>query len=220
MIKTITKNKKKKSRKVTDGPIRNKERTKERIIKALEKVFKEKGYNALTNANISKEANVNHTLIRKYFGSLENLIEEYIKRKDFWQISSNERISNVIQHNKELTKFDIVFLLSDLFQKVHTDVEIQKILLWELSEKSDVMKKVADERESLGEQLFSLIDNDNNKESKFDLRAILALQIAGLYYLSLHAKSNGSLFCGVDVNTIKGRQRIINSMESIVDIIM
>ncbi len=70
----------------------------------------------------------------------------------------------------------------------------------------------------LGEKLFSLLDK--NKENKFDLRAILAIQIAGLYYLSIHAKSNGSLFCGINLNTPEGRQRIINSMESIIDLSM
>lgn len=94
----------------------------------------------------------------------------------------------------------------------------KKILLWELSEDFDIMKKVAREREILGEELFSLLKNKPN--SNVDLQAILAVQIAGLYYLSIHAKSNGSLFCGIDINTPEGRQRIINSMENIIDLVM
>ncbi len=207
-----------KTRKVTDGLIRNKQRTKEKIIKATETVFKEKGYTGLTNANITKEAGVNHTLIRKYFGSLENLLEEYVKQKDFWQLLNNERINELIKQKRETTKFDIVLLLNALFDKVFHSEELQKILIWELSENSEIMKKVAREREVLGEELFSLLDN--NKDTKFDLRAMLAVQIAGLYYLSIHAKSNGSLFCGIDLNTPEGRQRIINSMESVIDLAM
>ncbi len=206
------------NRKTTGGLIRNKQRTKEKIIKATETIFREKGYSGLTNANITKEAGVNHTLIRKYFGSLENLIEEFVKRKDFWQLPNNERIKNLVKEQRGLNKFDIAFLLNSLFENVFHSEDLQKILLWELSEDTNIMKKIAQEREVLGEELFKLLDN--NKEHKFDLRAILALQIAGMYYLSIHTKSNGSLFCGIDLNTPEGRQRIINSMETIIDLTM
>ncbi|PID94185.1 MAG: TetR family transcriptional regulator [Bacteroidetes bacterium] len=206
------------TRKTTDGLIRNKERTKEKIIAATEVVFREKGYTGLTNANITKEAGVNHTLIKKYFGSLENLLEEYVKRKDFWQLLNNERLNELVNQQREVTKFDIVLVLNALFDKVFHSEELQKILLWELSDDAEIMKKVAREREVLGERLF--LSLDNNKGNKLDLRAILAVQIAGLYYLSIHAKSNGSLFCGIDLNTPEGRQRIINAMESIIDLSM
>lgn len=197
---------------------RNKARTKEKIIAATETIFKEKGYTGLTIANITKEAGVNHTLIRKYFGSLEKLIEIYVKRKDFWQIMNNERIYGLIKNQREVSKFDTVFLLNSLFDTVFHSEELQKILLWEISEDSDIMKKVAREREVLGEELFALLDG--NPTTQFDLRPILAVQIAGLYYLSLHAKANGSLFCGIDLNTPEGRQRIINAMESVMDLVM
>ncbi len=207
-----------KTRKESNGLIRNKQRTKEKIITATQTVFKEKGYTGLTTANITKEAEVNHTLIRKYFGSLEDLIETYVKQNDFWQLPTNERINNLLKNERQPSKFDIVLLLNAMFEKVFHNEELQKILLWELSENSDIMKKIADEREVLGEKIFSLLDE--NHDTKFDLRAMLAIQIAGLYYLSIHAKSNGSLFCGIDLNTPEGRQRIVKSMESIVDLIM
>ncbi|MBS9766159.1 MAG: TetR/AcrR family transcriptional regulator [Flavobacteriaceae bacterium] len=207
-----------KTRKESNGLIRNKQRTKEKIITATETVFKEKGYTGLTTANITKEAGVNHTLIQKYFGSLEDLIEQYVKQNDFWQLPTNERINDLITNERQPSKFDIVLLLNAMFDKVFHNEELQKILLWELSEDSEIMKKIAEEREVLGEKLFSLLEE--NKDTKFDLRAMLAVQIAGLYYLSIHAKSNGSLFCGIDVNTPEGRQRIVKSMESVVDLMM
>ncbi len=135
------------TKKETENLTRNKQQTKERIIRAVETVFKEKGYTGLTNANITKEAEVNHTLIKKYFGSLENLLEEYVKRKDFWQLLNNERINALVKQQREITKFDTVFILNSLFEQVFNDDELQKILLWELSENSPIMKKVARERE-------------------------------------------------------------------------
>lgn len=105
---------------------RNKERTKEKIITATATVFKEKGYTGLTIANITKEAGVNHTLVSKYFGSLDNLVEEYVKRKDFWQIMNNERIYELLKSKRGITKFDIVFLLNSLFDRVFNSEELQK----------------------------------------------------------------------------------------------
>ena len=49
-----------------------------------------------------------------------------------------------------------------------------------------------------------------------DLRARLALVLGGIYYLSLHSKSNGSLVCGIDINEEEGRARIEDAIRTII----
>ena len=95
------------------------------------------------------------------------------------------------------------------------DKALQKIIHWELGENSKLLRSLADERERVGEQLFSLIMSDFEK-SPVDLRARLALILGGIYYLSLHSKSNGSLVCGIDVNEDSGKQRIENAIREII----
>ncbi len=196
-------------------PIRNKKQTKEKIIKATEIIFEEKGFQGLTNANITKKAGVNHTLIRKYFGSLEHLIQEFFEQKDLWDFTYNKRISLLSKNTKKANKFDVALFLNNLFAEISKSPEYQKLFLWELSEKSNTTAKTIEKRDSLYGKLFSSLDSD----SSFDLQAMLALQIAGLHYLSIQANSkNNTSFHGIDVSTPENRQRIIRSVESIIDV--
>lgn len=55
-----------------------------KMIASVGKVLEEKGYIGLTVANISKYAGVDRKLVTLYFGSVEKLIETYIKGKDYW----------------------------------------------------------------------------------------------------------------------------------------
>jgi len=63
----------------------------------------------------------------------------------------------------------------------------------------------------LGEDLFQLTD-ETFKDSNIDLRAISALMVAGIYYLVLHANSNNSLFCEIDIKDSAGFSRINNAL--------
>ena len=97
------------------------------------------------------------------------------------------------------------------------DKALQKIIHWELGEKNKVLRKVSDSRETLGEELFRLVE-PAFEASDIDIRAMLALQIGGLYYLSLHAKANGSLFCGIDINHPEGKERISKALKKVVEL--
>ena len=66
----------------------------------------------------------------------------------------------------------------------------------------------------MGEGLFSIIDKQF-ENSNVDIRANLALLIGGIYYLTLHGKNNGSLFCGIDINNDKGKERISKAIKDI-----
>jgi hypothetical protein len=36
----------------------------------------------------------------------------------------------------------------------------------------------------------------------------MAIMVSGMYYVNLYASMNGSIFCGLDLNTPKGREYI------------
>lgn len=206
-----------KIRKVTSGPVREKARTMNKLIMAVGKVIQKQGYAGLNIANICKEAGLDRRLVYTYFGSLDNLVETYIKQKDYWKSDAKETITTILEENAELKSEDIVKLLQGQFDAVLKDKTLQKIIHWELGEKNKVLRKVSDSREVLGEKLFKLTE-PHFEEKGIDIRAILALQIGGLYYLSLHAKSNGSLFCGIDINQTDGKERISKALEKVVEL--
>lgn len=68
----------------------------------------------------------------------------------------------------------------------------------------------------MGEQVYEIISTAFDKAS-VDICARLALQIGGIYYLTLHAKSNGSTVCGIDINEEGGRERIKEVLKEIID---
>lgn len=212
MIPVMTKKiPKKKTRKVTDGPIKNKERTKQKLIQAVGQIFEKEGYAGLNTVKIARASKVDRKLIYLYFGSLENLIEHYFMERDFWIPPYNEYISKLLIQNQPLTRENILTILKGQLENMMINKIFQKTILWEISEKNKLTRAISDERENVGEQLFKLTKGHSNT----DLRAILALQIAGIYYLALHAKMNGSTFCGIDINQPEGKKRIEKALAQI-----
>ncbi|HVW99769.1 MAG TPA: TetR/AcrR family transcriptional regulator [Candidatus Babeliaceae bacterium] len=203
-----------KTRKTPQGPVRNKERTKQNLLRAVGKILAKEGYTGLTALKIASTAKVDRKLIYLYFGSLEKLIERYFDENDFWEPSYNQYIASLLTSQKAPSEQDILAILKGQLNNTMNNKAFQKSILWEISEKNKVTRKVSDKREELGRELFERTDK-LFKGSKVDLRATVALQIAGIYYLSLHAEVNGSTFCGIDINQPKGKRRIEKALQQI-----
>ncbi len=207
----------KKERKTTRGPIREKSRTMDKLVDAVGSLLLKKGYTGINGLSIAKEAKVDSSLIYNYFGSVNKLIEAYIKKTDFWTPDTNEQLQDILENQSKLDQADIIHLLQNQFTAVLSKKERQRILLWEISESNTVLRKVSQDREDLGEKLFELVEGDF-QHTHLDLRAILAILISGLYYLSLHAANNGTTFCGVDINEPEGKGRIDGALQQIINL--
>lgn len=204
------------ARKVYDGKFNNKERSKQKLINAVGIVLKEKGYTGLTATNIANKAGLSRRLITTYFDSVDSLIETYVRNKDYW-LEASADIGDVISKSED-TRQIIDFLLQNQLDFFYKNTEMQKLILWEISEKSKIMYKVCEDRERLGSEIFKLTDNDESiKNKNIDMRAISALLVAGIYYMVLHAKSTDTLFCEIDINEQKGMNRIKNALRFMVD---
>ncbi|SFN33469.1 DNA-binding transcriptional regulator, AcrR family [Paenimyroides ummariense] len=204
-----------KSRKRTSGKLRDKERTKVKMVQAVGKVLLKKGYTGLNASAIAKEAGIDKSLVWTYFGSLDNLVEEYIAQRDFWKYKAADSINNILTFKDGIKEEYMSGLFQFQFQSLLDDEILQRIMLWGISEKKDFLRHLSDERELIGEEIFKIID-PQFQNSDIDIRGILAILVAGIYYLVLHGKTNGSLFCGIDLNTVDGKIRIKESIAQIV----
>ncbi|MGS4344133.1 TetR/AcrR family transcriptional regulator [Myroides odoratus] len=204
-----------KVRKVSSGPIRDKARTMSKMVAAVGKVLQKKGYTGLTAPNIAKAAGVDKKLVWTYFGGIDNLVEEYINQKDFYKSTAKPDIDYLLQDPDKLTQNHINQLLQNQFETLLTNRALQRIIHWEVGESNEILRKIADKREEIGEELFSKT-SPYFDHSNVDIRARLALVISGIYYLTLHAKNNGSKFCGIDINTVEGKQRISDAIQELV----
>lgn len=216
MKKKVIEDNPKKERKVTSGPIRDKERTKARMIAAVGKVIQKKGYHALNGPNIALECGLNKALIWNYFGGLDQLVEAYLTQKDFWQIGDKGILEQMVTNPSSISISLIEELLKSQFDTFLKDKTKQKVIHWGLGEKTKALKNIADRREMLGEELFKHVDS-KFENSENDLRATLAILVSSIYYISLQAKSTGSTFCGIDVNTEAGKERIQKTMRKILE---
>lgn len=202
-------------RKKVQGPIRDKEKTKLRMLNAVGKILKSKGYQGLQITKIAAAAGVDKKLIYDYYGSADKLINEYLKQRDFWS-SLNEIVSNteINDGGRLLSKR----LLSTQFDEFKKNKEFQKIILWELSESKPVLRKLADDREAAGEEVFvNITDRHFGSESK-KFRALMAILISSSYYLNLHTDVNGSDFCGLNFKDDEDRNVVKSVISEMIDL--
>lgn len=206
-------------RKKVEGEIRNKDRTKEKLIKAVGIILIEEGYSKLGVNNIARKALVDKKLIYRYFGSLEELLSSYFRRKDFWVQLSESVFENVDIEFNDFGKNIAIISLINLLDSLDSQEEMRKVLLWEISERNnDSLNKLRYERELLAKDFFYKV-NPLFENSKIDIQSCYAILLAGVYYLSLHSTATGGNFCDIDINKKDGRNRVKKSISDILDLI-
>ncbi len=204
-------------RKSVAGSIRNKERSKKKFLDAVGKILKTKGYAGLKVNDIAATAGVDKKMIYTYFGGMDGLIDEYIRSQDYWSKATEDKIANIIQDVNDGGKLFVKEMLLSQFDYVHKNKEAQKLLLWRLSEPRKSLRKLTDTQEENGEYIFKLLMDSYFGERSQDFRAIMAIMVSGLYYLNMYASVNGSIFCGLDMNSPEGRDKVKRAISFLVE---
>ena len=137
----------------------------------------------MNSVNIATECGVNRKLIQAYFGNVDNLVEEYIQQRDFWKFVAQDNIRKMLENPDGIDQNDLNNLLQGQLDSILKDKVLQRIIHWELGANSKVLRKVADNREKIGEELFAVIEPEF-KEVDFDIRAMFAILVSSIYYLS------------------------------------
>ncbi|ANF52785.1 TetR family transcriptional regulator [Chryseobacterium glaciei] len=200
-------------RKVVQGPIRDKEKTKQKLLAAVGKILRVKGYSGLKVSKIAAVAGFDKKLIYEYFGSTDKLIDEYIKSQDYWTKFNQNVEVDISDGGKELSKIALL----NQFDNLKKNKELQKIILWELSESKPILRKLVEQREEVGDMLFQHITDPHFGENATRYRAIMALIISGAYYLNLYTGYNANKFCGIDMKTDEGRAEIEKAIVELID---
>ncbi|KQS53409.1 MAG: TetR/AcrR family transcriptional regulator [Flavobacteriaceae bacterium] len=202
-------------RKAVAGNIRNKERSKEKFLEAVGKILETKGYSGLKVNDIAATAGVDKKMIYNYFGGTDKLIDEYISSLDFWSNVDGNTAPEIADGGQEFSKQ----LLTQQFDYVASNKNLQKILLWGVAEKRNSLRNIADERERNGERLFNQIADPYFAENALQYRAIMAILISGIYYLNLYKGVNAETFCGIDLTKNEGSQQIKGALGKIIDLV-
>jgi AcrR family transcriptional regulator len=205
------------TRKITSGPIRDKERTKLKLLSAVGSILKKDGFTALNVSNVAKKANVHRKLIYDYFGGMENLVKDYLNSTDHFKISLSH-IDEIFEASKnDFGRHMAYALLENQFDSLMENEEMRKIINWGLSENLKPLVELNQERERLGEEFFSKITDAYFKDKDKNFRAIEGILVGGIYYITLQAKMSGETMCGIDVNTAEGKSEIKKALKQIVE---
>ncbi|WP_415327008.1 TetR/AcrR family transcriptional regulator [Chryseobacterium sp. MMS23-Vi53] len=176
--------------------------------------MKTKGYAALKVNYIAAVAGVDKKMIYTYFGGIDGLIDEYILTQDYWSKATSDTVMPVIEDGgREFVKG----MLTSQYDYVFKNKEAQKLLLWRLSESRKSLKKMTDIQEENGEFIFKYITDPNFGESSDEFRSVMAIMVSGLYYLNMYASLNGDVFCGINLNTSEGREKIKKAVSFVTD---
>lgn len=204
------------ARKIPEGEFRNKERTKMKLIQAVGDIIRTQGYTKLGVNHIAATAGVSKKLIYRYFGTAKNLIETYVKGKDYWMVF-RESISELAdRRGDDYGRGFMSTILQNLYEHLSGSPEAQKIILWEISEKSRLMREISGGREKLGAELFAVVD-PFFEGTDIDIRAILALLLGGVYYVALHSNATGGSFCDIGTETEERKNRLFKTLEDILE---
>ena len=195
---------------------RNRKRTEMRLIEAAGEIFLAEGYQELGVNKIARHADVNKGLIYRYFGTLEILFKRYIEQQDFWS-PYKENIDQILEENKaDSGKSLAKKILHEQLEYFYQNKQMQELIRWEITEKNDISRGVSNMREYAGDQMLGLTDaHFGNTQVSF--RAVMTLVIGGIYYCVLHDQTNGSKFCGLDINHPDDMRQLHKTMDQIID---
>lgn len=199
------------------GHLKNKNQTMQRLVDAVGAIIKKSGYKGLGVNAIAKEADVSKILIYRYFGGVDQLVEAYVLKNDYWIAKTGEvKIETTNKTDRESLKELTIKLLKGHFEYFNNREEMRSIILWEITERTMLLNSISLVREEMGNLLLEKIE-PLFLGSKKNIKVVTAILVSGIYYMILHAKKNESTICGVNVNSKKGEQEILETIEQIVD---
>jgi AcrR family transcriptional regulator len=194
---------------------RDKEATKRKLITAVGQIIKTIGYTGLGVNKVAKEAGVSKSLIYKYFTDLNGLIETYMKERDYWLILTT-RFKELFANRGERSEADIMgSIMEEEVNFMYAEKEMQHLIYWQISESSDFLRSISNARESMAGDIFKMTDT-HFEDTDVNFRAVCALLLGGNYYAILHAVTNGSTVCELDMNKDADRQEIIRTIKQII----
>ena len=195
--------------------MRDADATKKKFLEAIGRILTEQGFGAIRTNNISRLLGKDKNLIRYHFGNLNGLLKAYIMDKDYWKpFFERFRFSDEPDAKEIETLF--VELMQENFRVFSSSREMQKIIHWQISEFSPLMKSISDEREIEGEKLLKMATPYFN-DSGVSFKAIIALLLGGTYYMVLQHGAINGVVSGIDLNSERDRSEVLAAIEKIIE---
>jgi AcrR family transcriptional regulator len=194
------------------GPIRNREATRHRILRAVGELLAEEGFRALGVNAIARRARADKALIYRYFGGLSQLLAAYAEEGDFWW-----KVEDMIGAHLPPPPHDTLAGWIGLVFRRHVAglkarPETLEIMAWETVERNELTAALAEVRENRSLTVMRALTDRFPAPSGFDAAALGALFGAATNYLLIRARGI-RVFQGIDLGKASGWERLFKTIE-------
>lgn len=179
------------------------------ITAAMDKLVKKHGLLKITANMVMEEAKIESPVFYNRYGSIDDLIYEYISENDFW-IKGTLPFKDIEKIGPEDYYVQTLLKLSETLQNSNV---ARDVLIWELMSGSEASCKIARLKEMENEALLVYYSR-LFRNKRINIRAITAMFIAGIYYLTIH--KDKSTFCGLDINRKEDKETFENLIRNMV----
>lgn len=190
--------------------IKNRQTTEMNLIKAVDELIEENGFEGLGINAVAAKAGVSKMLIYRYFNSLDGLIAAYIQQHDYWinfdeQLPDEEHIGEFI---KEIFKRQIAML--------RQSYTLRRLYRWELTSNNTFIKELREKREAKGVWLVDAVSKLSKHPQK-ETAAMASILTAAISYLGL-LEENCPVFNGINIQTEDGWKELEEGINILIDI--
>ena len=189
-------------------PRRTKADIADSIHQAAEDQIRHVGFTNIKVSDIIKHAKIEPAVFYNRYDNLEEFLSEFVKNYDYWHENIFKGVNISYTSAEGLT-----LLLRRILHMLNNNTVMLELIRWEVADGNSTTLRTATLREvhimpvvKEFEKLFQCSD--------IDITALATLVSGGLYYLSLH--KDRSPFCGIDINTAEGYERIERAIEFLV----
>lgn len=189
---------------------KNRQATEMSLIKAVNDIIEESGFEGLGINAVATKAGVAKVLIYRYFDSLDGLIAAYIQQNDYW-INFNEQLpdkAHISEFIKKTFKRQIVEL-----RKSYT---MKRLYRWELSTDNKFVRELRDKREKKGVWLVEAISKLTQHPQR-ETAAVATIISAAISYLAL-LEENCPVYNGLKIQAETGWEQLEDGINLLVDL--
>lgn len=197
--------------------VKNKEQTKRRILRTVERLLVDEGFSALGINRIANETGVAKVLIYRYFGDLDGLLNTFVTSPDFWP--TRDEIIDLP---------DAEFFALDLRERIKRVMfnfaaalrkrpQTMAILAWEMSGNPSLTRVMEDALAQFTRQITeSISGNGNGKATHPQLPQMLSVLSAGMVHLGL-AYQHHQRFAALRLESPDDWKRVLKAFATLLD---
>ncbi len=189
---------------------RNRAKTTQRIVEALEEVIAERGLEGVGVNRVAEKANVSKVLIYRYFGGMEGLLEYYVKMGKLFPVFTPA----VLDQIRPLHESDVARIwyrqVIQTYRYFRTFKAAREILKASVIENDTIAETTARAQD---EEMTRLV-NQLSFVKGADTQAISAVVLGAMTYLTIMAQNDRTMI-SIDLRSEEGWKRIESAVKAI-----